>query len=109
MGTPATIGGDCSKSEKYHRALVPALEELGWTVQLVTMGVGALGTIPRSMKDALVSICQFSVSEFKPAARDYHACHLTLSKIAIACSYAVFRERENVHWVTPGPLNLLTI
>ena len=82
------------KADKYNRSLVPALCDLGWDVSFVIMGVGALGTIPASMKEALREIIQFCQPSNPPSSKDLHAATATMSKIGISTSYAIFRERE---------------
>ena len=98
-----------TKEAKYRQTLIPAIEESGWKVEFAHLGVGALGTIPRSTKDSFFSIAKFARLIVTPSPTEIRSLCLTLSKIAISSSYVIFRERNNPHFVTPGPDNLLKI
>ena len=96
------------KKSKYSGNLMPQLMELCWEVSFAHVGIGALGTVPRTRRDSLMLIEDFK--SVKPTcAKETHSAALTLSKIAIATSYTIFLECENAHWMPPGPLDLLTI
>jgi hypothetical protein len=97
------------KETRYNRNLIPTLKENGWNAEFIHIGVGALGTIPRSTKEGFFAISKFDPKCISASCNEIRSIALTLMKIAISCSFVIFRERNNTLWVTPSPRNLLRI
>lgn len=73
-----------TKETKYGGTLIPQLEEAGWNVDFAHLGVGAMGTIPKSTKDSMFSIAKFDPSCSTVSHKEMNSICLTRKSLSLA-------------------------